>query len=491
MRYADDQFYEASDVAGGEADHDKWEEHWHDDFINTAGDAERFITNTVASRSNEDFVITVVRYAGRGRAPDAGGLHDHHSDQLGQRAQPDRPARHAGQPPAAIPRREWRGLYRVTADFGLPRGRPFARHVRTKPAQCAADPNARCLHAVVLLAGPAGFDPVMTGAWDSDQAGPAFEGKVLKSTSDSTYSGTGTGSTASGGGSAQNIRLGEHVYELGAATAAILAAGGGTFRMQARTRSRYGVGISEAAQDNISQIILRVLESDGTPRGFAYAGHSLSNSAGSVKWAAQSLHRNSTFPPAAADNTLTAVSGCVAGDLLHVETGYRTFTVGTTGAAMLFTSNSGFDLPEDDNSTSVLQRVAGNLFGRVRAAAKPNRSAARRGFTGHVGHLLADRPRPRARHPRPRRHPHARRVPGSQMHTNSGSDPTVTDDADPATRAAGRGTTRRAATCSSSATRRPGAADWVAISGGGANKIQPQRSRPHIAGSIRPRCPYL
>ena len=40
----------------------------------------------------------------------------------------------------------------------------------------------------------AGFDPVMTGAWDSNQAGPNFEGKEMKATADSTYGGTGTGS---------------------------------------------------------------------------------------------------------------------------------------------------------------------------------------------------------------------------------------------------------------------------------------------------------
>ena len=84
VRYAGDQFFEESDQAGGEADHDKWEEHFTDDFLNTEGDAERFLTNMVAARSNERVRLYIlVRYAGRRGASDTGRHDDNHTDRLG------------------------------------------------------------------------------------------------------------------------------------------------------------------------------------------------------------------------------------------------------------------------------------------------------------------------------------------------------------------------------------------------------------------------
>jgi hypothetical protein len=126
--------------------------------------------------------------------------------------------------------------------------------------------------------------------------------------------------------------------------------------MQARTEARNGLGVSEASQDLISQMFLGVVESDGTPRGTALAMHSLASSAGSTKWAATPIGRNRVFPPAAATNVLSAVSGTIAGDHLVLEAGYRNFTVpvATGGSLNLRDQAAAADLPEDEFTSTAL-----------------------------------------------------------------------------------------------------------------------------------------
>jgi hypothetical protein len=194
--------------------------------------------------------------------------------------------------------------------------------------------------------------PAASALWDDDSADLGFSGNQLTTTPDSTY-GSGSQTVATTGTGGIDVRLGAFSYgPIGAELAADLAAGGGTLRMQAKVGSRYGIGINEAAQDNISQITVRVTQgATSTIRGTAYAGHSLSSSAGSVKWPAQDTEVNRVFPPAAAGNTLSSVSGAAAGDYIVVEFGYRSFSSTTTGARVELNSSSDTDLPSDEVST--------------------------------------------------------------------------------------------------------------------------------------------
>lgn len=197
--------------------------------------------------------------------------------------------------------------------------------------------------------------PAAGAAWDN--VGDTTVRQLL-TTADTSYGATG-GPTSSagdtGGGSPVDVRMGRFAIELTVDMAATLAAGGAVLRIQARTRSRSGTGISEAAQDNISQVRAYVTTgASSTVRGVALEAHGLISSAGSAKWPAQSTLVNRILPAAAADDVLTAVSGAAAGDYLVLEIGYRSFTDDTTGGRMYLTNNAASDLPEDETTTTAL-----------------------------------------------------------------------------------------------------------------------------------------
>ena len=239
--------------------------------------------------------------------------------------------------------------YRVDLELGQPQTARIVplnrRRLPRPPSQ--PNPDACFRWYPSNAANPAGFNPATSALWDVDSFATV---KALTRTADASL-GSGSQSTSSAGGGGNNVRLGEHIIELNSAEAAVLAAGGAVIHGQYRARSRSGVGISESAQDNISQLVLRVFDSGGSLRGTAYAGHALASSAGSNKWKAQSTKVNREFPPAAASNTLTAVSGTVAGDFAVLEVGYKSFTVGTTGGSLAYTNDNADDLPEDELET--------------------------------------------------------------------------------------------------------------------------------------------
>jgi len=163
--------------------------------------------------------------------------------------------------------------------------------------------------------------------------------------------------SASIGGSGDDICLGKWVYgPLDASEAALIAAGGMIAKAHFRVRSRSGIGINEEDQDNISQLSIRVTSgATSTIRGTALAGHTLADSSGSNKWRANTTPQNRIFPAAAANDVLDPVAGTVAGDYLVVEMGYRSFTSGTTGAAMFwYDSTTSGDLPDDETTTTEL-----------------------------------------------------------------------------------------------------------------------------------------
>lgn len=134
VRYGDDEFYEASDVAGGEADHDKFEEHFTDEYLVNTGSATAFINNTVASRSNEDFTFTLTwrMRAEHAHRMMAGYITSIRVASANVPAAIDQRATQVSHTPL-YPDENGDSWYEITADFGLPRGRPFQRHIRRKP----------------------------------------------------------------------------------------------------------------------------------------------------------------------------------------------------------------------------------------------------------------------------------------------------------------------------------------------------------------------
>ena len=197
-------------------------------------------------------------------------------------------------------------------------------------------------------------DPAIDASWEEESGSTII--RQLKTTADGTYSATSQQPSSDGGlAGGQDVYYSRWAIEMDAAMAAVLAAGGANLRGQFRCRARYGIGISEANQDMISQIGLRVTTGDSTTiRGTALALHSLASSAGSSKWPAQSTKINKQFPAEAAGSTLTAVSGAAAGDFLIVEIGSRNYTTSTSGGAIAPTNDAEGDLPEDDTSASPL-----------------------------------------------------------------------------------------------------------------------------------------
>jgi hypothetical protein len=196
--------------------------------------------------------------------------------------------------------------------------------------------------------------PAASAVWDHDPNAGSWGNNSMSGTPGSTTAGGFSVSTLGTGG--VDVRLAQFAMVMDATLAALLAAGGATVRGQFRTKSRHGIGINEAAQDNISQITVRVTQgATNTIRGTAYAGHALGSSAGSEKWLPASATRNAKFPPAAASDVLSAVPGAVAGDYLVIEVGYRSFSTATTGGQLYVNDTAASDLPEDESTATNLR----------------------------------------------------------------------------------------------------------------------------------------
>jgi hypothetical protein len=221
------------------------------------------------------------------------------------------------------------------------------------PKLCSAlTPGTETVTRLYLTDDNSAIQPAGDAAWDVGS--PTT--KKLNPIHQETYSSTAnSGSTGGGGGATVDVMLWSGSYSMPSGLAAIIAAGGATVRMQARTGARHGIGISEAGQDLIAQMCLRVTEGATTAiRGTALALHSLASSAGAAKWPASETVRNRVFPPTPASNVLTAVSGTAADDHLLLEAGYRNFTVpvATGGTLWLRDQAAADDLPEDESTTT-------------------------------------------------------------------------------------------------------------------------------------------
>jgi RHS repeat-associated protein len=134
----------------------------------------------------------------------------------------------------------------------------------------------------------------------------------------------------------------------------------GWVRAFLRTRTRYGTGINEGAQNMISQMIVRVVSSNGSVvRGTALSAYNPPNSTGQTKWDAWAL-RNRKFPSVGRweHPTFGAMLNPIAyqdGDWLVVEVGLRNFTTLPTGGSSRYNDSAGSDLPADETTTTDLR----------------------------------------------------------------------------------------------------------------------------------------
>jgi hypothetical protein len=276
----------------------------------------------------------------------------------------------------------------------------------------------------------------------------------------------GTSSTVNGAGSFADVNKSQadwHVFQARYLLAAddllaALQAGGATFLAQLRANARHGVGISEGAQDHVSQLSVRVISSGGTVRGTALALHNLGSSSGSSKWPASATYANKQFPPAAADGTLAAVPSAVAGDYLVVELGARHYnpTTGGTGVGIWRRALAGgADLPADDDSSTANLNSWIQIVSAIVGSETP----------GHIG----------AGHPDMMGEPGTATGCGHKHHVLRDAAPAVDDD-----EAAGYpegtlwyvvddlGTPTEWSEAWLSVDGSAGAAEWVAFAGGGA-----------------------
>ena len=183
--------------------------------------------------------------------------------------------------------------------------------------------------------------PAWSAEWDGHEAG---EGDLLTPTR-GTYGSTHQVTDSQGGPDTAYGKRREWWGPLTAEEAAVAVAGGSQVHMQARTRMRFGIGISEAAQEGRTLILARFVDSAG-----ALIGEAATLEQGASDWPAQATKYNRQFGPL----TLGAVPGVDPGDYLLVEWGYRNLTTTgeTSGSAVALTSDDAFaDLPEGDDNT--------------------------------------------------------------------------------------------------------------------------------------------
>jgi hypothetical protein len=347
------EYFEDSNVDGAEAEYDKWEATFTNDFITNDNQAEVFIDKIVANHDEGiNYSATIDMHAQhvhriragqfvelvRQRA-NKGGNDTIRAVQVQYEPVPEQTL-DAG----AITHKT---RYRVHVEFGrpnllgsIPRGR---RRIPRGPTGGTAGTCSR----LYFSSNAGAVAPAASASWEDVDAGDVDQ---LKTTKDDTYGTTANLATSIGGAAGgRDVCMWRGVYLLPAGLAATLAAGGATVRAQIRCSARFGVGISEASQDMISQIGVRVTQGATTTiRGTALALHTAASSAGASKWPAQSTKINKQFPPTGQSATLSAVSGAAAGDYLVVEVGKRDFTTVTGGAGIALTNTVDTDLPEND-----------------------------------------------------------------------------------------------------------------------------------------------
>jgi hypothetical protein len=256
------------------------------------------------------------------------------------------------------------GDWDVWYDLGSSYSATPSRQFQVAPVPAHNHPPNLCIPAEIseptVLFRYTSLDDVMTAdttpdaAWDVTSDATAAENELTATPTSTRDGGLSTVSR-------NDVLMATFAFQLDAASAAIIAAGGATILMHARTRTRAGLGIDEGAQEVIGQMVVRVTAGDSTTiRGTALAAHSLASTAGSTKWSQSATYTNRPFPPEAATNVLSAVGATVAGDYLLIEVGCRNFTTNppaATGAHIWLndSASAAGDLPADITTTANLR----------------------------------------------------------------------------------------------------------------------------------------
>lgn len=184
----------------------------------------------------------------------------------------------------------------------------------------------------------------LDSGWEGNNGG-AFDAYMLYDTPAGTIN--GAASWAAVNAAAGQYAMRSYLYRLSGDLLDIIQSGG-TVRMQAKASARYGIGISESAQNNVSAWCIRVYR----PSTSSFVGTAVAvSSGGSLKFPAQATQVNRLWSA-----TLSAVAGAQSGDYIVVEVGTNHIgpTSGGTGAGITFTDNKASDLPEDELETGAL-----------------------------------------------------------------------------------------------------------------------------------------
>lgn len=461
IRYGDaGTYYEVSDVGGVESEYDKWETTWSNDWVETEHQAGVILGRII---TNHDETISYV--ATIDMKPE-----DAHRIKAGMWIPSVRLRRANKNGTDGIravvvthepvkPNADGESLYRVTIEMGRPqfvgpmvRGR---RRIPRGPTQPTPDACTR-LYLSDDGSAIAALDP------HSGWANPAFNtgDRTLKFAPDNTQNG-GNGFAGVNVAVSNQRQRGFTIPLTNAGLLAVIQSGG-EVHGQLRGRSRYGAGISESAQNNIANMSMRVFTPGG---GGTYTDILDPHTASSgTKFPAQATAVNRTYGPW----TFDAMPGAASTDYLYVEFGSRHLApiTGGTGATAIFTDTNADDLPEDELETAAFNSwidicTTGGSGGSETepvgggGSGTPGTSTVYAPIDHVHEHGILD-PDDVHMHSDSQLH---------QQHTNEGSAPTVTDDAD-----AGY---KRGWTWNDTSTgdvyflvdSTPGAAVWVGIGG--------------------------
>jgi hypothetical protein len=147
-----------------------------------------------------------------------------------------------------------------------------------------------------------------------------------------------------------NLDRAAHAIQItDAALLSEVQAGGLVLQAQIRANSRYGIGVSEAAQNDVAQWVWRVWRSGGTFVGTMLAAHAASSG---TKFPAGPTPVNRTF-----SGTASAVAGAALNDWIILELGCRHLgPITGAGGASLYPSSAvgGDDLPADESTSTNL-----------------------------------------------------------------------------------------------------------------------------------------
>jgi hypothetical protein len=225
---------------------------------------------------------------------------------------------------------------------------PVPAHNHTFPFCQPGNPGTSSSTRLYFSTTAAGFSITADSSWVD---GGSLAVHELTTTPDGSISSTGSGTTWTAVNAAADEYIGEmtaHAVQItDATTLAAVQAGGLDLHAQMRWRSRYGIGISEANQNNYFRAVVRVYRTSTT----TFIGTAVADAIGGTKFLAQATHANRSV-----SDTFAAVPGAALNDWLIFELGTHHVgpTSGGTGSAALLTSDGVADLPEDESSTSGL-----------------------------------------------------------------------------------------------------------------------------------------